>query len=185
MDFDARIYGDAVAAILALDDSGNRRMPLAMGVCSSKEAARQIASGDAQSLFPRAPHSEAAYSGLWLYFSCLDESHSVSQQIHSPEGSFWHGIMHRQEPDAGNSAYWFRRTGRHPVFPALRDEAARLATARPDASFTVEDEWDPFAFIDFCEQARRRPGSEHEELALDIQRVEWQILFDYCARPNR
>ncbi len=42
---------------------------------------------------------------------------------------------------------------------------------------------DPFAFIDFCEQARRRPGSESEQLALRIQLAEWQILFDYCAGP--
>lgn len=185
MEFNPEAYGDFVAGLLALEGNGDRRMPLAMGVCANREAARRLAGNDAKSILPDAAHPEAAYAGLWLYFSCLDESHSASQGIHSSEGSFWHGIMHRQEPDAGNSAYWFRRTGRHPVFPALHEEAARLARDRPGASFAIKETWDPFAFIDFCEEARRRPGSENEELALDVQRAEWQVLFDYCARPNR
>src|SRR5262249_42314122 len=36
----------------------------------------------------------ACLSGLWLWFNYLDESHSLSQEIHTIEGSFWHGIMH-------------------------------------------------------------------------------------------
>lgn len=120
-------------------------------------------------------------SGLWLYFSCLDESHSLSQENSTVDGSFWHGIMHRQEPDAGNAGYWFRRVGTHPVFPKLADEAARLAADFPGTSFRPKSRWDPLAFIDFCEEARHRPGSADEKLALLIQRAEWQILFDSCA----
>src|SRR5439155_27265178 len=41
----------------------------------------------------------ACLAGLWLWFDYLDESHSLSQDIHTPEGSFWHGIMHRREGD--------------------------------------------------------------------------------------
>ena len=52
-------------------------------------------------------------SGMFLYFSCLDEAHRIAQDISAPEGSYWHAIMHRQEPDPGNSAYWFRSVGRH------------------------------------------------------------------------
>ncbi len=65
-------------------------------------------------------------AGLYLYFSCLDQAHSIAQNIATAEGSFWHGIMHRQEPDAGNASYWFSRVGRHPIFPALHREAAAL-----------------------------------------------------------
>src|SRR5690554_1595201 len=57
----------------------------------------------------------ALEAGLWLYIDELDRSHTISQRMHDATGSFWHGIMHRREGDFGNSHYWFRRTGDHPV----------------------------------------------------------------------
>lgn len=159
-------------------------MPLASGACSNREAARLISKASPASLFPSAPHPEAAYAGLWLYFSCLDESHRVSQGVPSREGSFWHAIMHRQEPDEGNSGYWFRRVGSHPVFEDLGRAAGEIVAGHPGCSFQPGGEWDPFAFIRFCEEARRRPGTTDERTALEIQRAEWQLLFDYCARPG-
>jgi hypothetical protein len=123
-------------------------------------------------------------AGLWLYFSCFEEAHGVAQDLETPEGSFWHGILHRQEPDAANAAYWFRRVGQHPVFPALRAAAEEVVSAHPD-SFRVQDTWNPVAFINFCEAAREEPGSEAEKVAMEIQNAEWQILFDYCARPKQ
>jgi hypothetical protein len=185
MPFDPNDYGPEVRAILALDGDGWRLMPLAEGACSSSEAAAKLGSVRPRDLFARARAPEAALSGLWLYFSCLEQSHSLSQQIETPEGSFWHGVMHRQEPDPGNAAYWFRRTGTHPVFEPLRGEAGRILEGFPEVDFRLGVAWDPFAFIDFCERARRRPGSAEEEAAKLIQRAEWQLLFDYCARPIR
>lgn len=185
MRFDASRYGPHVAAILALDGGGWRLMPLASGSCSSEEAARRLREASPRGLFPKARASEAALSGLWLYFSCLEESHQLSQEISTPEGSFWHGIMHRQEPDAGNAAYWFRRTGRHPVFEPLREEAAGILAEYPAINFRLGTAWDPFDFIDLCERARRKPGSSEEEAAKKIQLTEWQLLFDYCARANQ
>ncbi len=184
MNFDPLAYGPRVAGILALEGGGFRLMPLAFGTCCSAEARRILSSVSAAELFPEALSVEAALAGLWLYFSCLDESHRLSQDVHSREGSFWHGIMHRQEPDAGNSAYWFRNVGIHPVFPALRAEAAEILQRHPGTKFRARTSWDPFAFIDFCEDARRKAGSPDHSAALAIQRAEWQLLFDYCARPQ-
>lgn len=181
-EFDASAYGERAAVILALDGGGQRLMPLAHGTCSSEEAARQLRATSPRAVFPRSAHPEAAFSGLWLYFSCLDESHALSQDIATAEGSFWHGVMHRQEPDPGNSSYWFRRVGEHPVFPALAQAAAALAAAKPGAGFRTGAAWDPFAFIDFVERARLETGSEAERLAIKIQRAEWQLLFAWCAR---
>lgn len=126
----------------------------------------------------RAP--EAALAGLWLYFSCLDESHEVSQGVKSAEGSFWHAILHRQEPDAWNAKYWFRQVGRHPVFAALRDEAASVVL-RSGSEIAVPDPWDPHWFVDLCDSLRSRPEDPDYAVAQQIQTREWQLLFDYCA----
>ncbi|HXG33677.1 MAG TPA: hypothetical protein VNJ11_09945 [Bryobacteraceae bacterium] len=185
MQFDPAAYGESVARILALDGGGERLMPLAGGRCSSEAARTELARCRLSELLPGAPEPEAALAGLWLYFSCLEEAHAVAQKLHTPEGSFWHGILHRQEPDAANAAYWFRRTGRHPIFPQLLEEAAAAAARYPEAGVNFGDSWDPFGFIELCEEARRDPGSPLERVALEVQRAEWQLLFDYCARPRR
>ena len=182
MVFDVKTYGEEVASILALDGCGARLMPLAEGRCSSRTAREWLRDTSARHLFTGARAPEAALAGLYLYFSCLDDAHELAQQVSSTEGSFWHGILHRQEPDLGNSTYWFRRVGAHPIFPALASEAAQIA-ARHAADISFGPRWDPFGFIDLCEGARRQPGTALETLALEIQRAEWQLLFDYCARP--
>lgn len=117
-------------------------------------------------------------AGLYLYFSCLDDAHKISQEIENADGSFWHAIMHRQEPDAGNAGYWFRRVGKHAIFPELQRMAVEL---KYSAGGT---EWDPFAFIDACEEARRSPGTERELLLQKVQRAEWQLLFHHCAQSS-
>ena len=175
--FDPGAYGVTVASILSLDGGGERLMPLAMGRCSSQPARTTLKAATARALFPHSRAPEASLAGLYLYFSCLDEAHAIAQEIATPEGSFWHGIMHRQEPDAGNAAYWFRRVGAHPIFPALRDRAVAVGMECGAA-------WDPVAFIDLCGKARQHPGSEAERRALEVQRAEWQLLFDYCAAAD-
>ncbi|HYL78706.1 MAG TPA: hypothetical protein VEU96_31235 [Bryobacteraceae bacterium] len=184
MPFNSTAYGRQVAGILALDRDGDRLIPLVAGVCSSEEARSRLANQKAAELFPHAQFPEAALGGLWLYFSCCDESHEIVQNLHSVEGSFWHAILHRQEPDSGNAAYWFRRTGNHPVFRDLCQAADEIVARHPVAEFRTGGKWDPFSFILFCERARQQPGSPHEQAALEIQRAEWQLLFDYCARPR-
>jgi hypothetical protein len=137
-----------------------------------------------QELFPGARAPEAAVAGAWLALGDLDAAHKAAQEIETPEGSFWHAILHRREPDPANSAYWFRRTGRHPVFPALRERVAALLDEFADVRFALKDEWDPYAFIDFYETARRRPGSRERELSDAIEQIEWELLFEYCTRPS-
>src|SRR2546426_8473905 len=109
MRFDPAAYGPEVAKILSLDSDGERLMPLAPPGCSSQQARTFLKTQAAAKLFPDSRSPEGALSGLFLYFSCLEESHEVAQRLKTVEGSFWHGIMHRQEPDPDNAAYWFRQ----------------------------------------------------------------------------
>jgi hypothetical protein len=81
----------------------------------------------------------------------------------------------------GNSAYWFRRVGSHPVYEPLRTEAARLAEGAPApaAFLTRQRDWDPFAFVDLCEASYGDKAPCHD-LCRQVQRAEWELLFASC-----
>jgi len=121
-------------------------------------------------------------AAMWLYHDYLDESHGLSQEMHTPAGSYWHGLMHRREPDYSNAKYWFKRVGAHPIFDTLATAAKEKVPndLPPSARFLASQKtWDPFAFIDLCEEAG---GSALEMLCRQIQQKEWELLFDFCFR---
>jgi hypothetical protein len=144
-------------------------MPLAREVGGSTELLQPV---------KRLAVSESVKAGLYLYCSCWDEAHTTADAVENPDGYFWHAIVHRQEPDPANSAYWFRKTGDHPIFPKLAEEA----TACGYQTGRTDETWDPFRFIKFCDTAATGSGQEH--LAMKVQLVEWQLLFDHCARGS-
>jgi hypothetical protein len=127
--------------------------------------------------------ASACLAGLWLYHDFLDESHAISQDLDTAEGSYWHAILHRREPDYANSKYWFRHFSGHPIFAELCKEAAALAEQAGVPAgceyLTRQKAWDPLAFVDLCEAAARDKGP-HQRLCRLIQRCEWDLLFHYC-----
>ena len=140
----------------------------------------------AAALLPASSSPEAALSGLWLYFGAFDECHEICQDLSTPEGSYWHAILHRQEPDPGNAGYWFHRVGNHAVYNPLADSARAILNSAPEARFTIPETWDPSRFVDFCESARRTAVDAPAHCAArEIQLAEWQLLFDHCARPRQ
>tara|TARA_B100000945_G_scaffold307763_1_gene296613 strand:+ start:42 stop:611 length:570 start_codon:yes stop_codon:yes gene_type:complete len=118
-------------------------------------------------------------SAVWLWNDFLDESHTISQEVHTTTGSFWHGIMHRRECDYSNSKYWFRKVGYHEVFDLIAQQAVALAGGVDKYNLLDAGNWDPFGFVDLCQQA----GRGNKSLLTYCQavtRVEWELLFDYC-----
>ncbi|MEE3369287.1 MAG: hypothetical protein VX346_08080 [Planctomycetota bacterium] len=131
--------------------------------------------------------ASCCHSALWLLHDYLDESHRISQSVDTITGSYWHGIMHRREPDFSNATYWFRRVGPHPIFTELVIAARMLAREvradeQPDLAFLVDQEtWDPFRCIDLC-SAVVEGRSSCGVLCRQVAAAEWQLLFDYCYR---
>lgn len=185
MVFDSSAYGDAVRKILALDGGGCRPMPLAIGEGAPGETRSLLESASSDALFPHATAPAEAMAGLWLYFDVFEQSHRIAQDMKSNEAMYWHAILHRREPDPANSAYWFRRAGRHPVFEPLAAAAAALQRNKGLNLLALASGWNPMAFIDLVEEARDKPESDKERFAVEVQLIEWQLLFDHCARAAR
>jgi hypothetical protein len=135
-------------------------------------------------LFPRARAPEAAAAGLALYLNCWSRAHEIAQDMEDREGSYWHAIVHRMEPDAGNSGYWFQRVGRHPIFAALQSRAEDIVRSNPGSGIVLQREWDPKTFIEICESAQRQSGSALENAAIEIQFAEWELLMHWCSEPK-
>lgn len=177
-------YGSEIAELLREP----RLAPLGPGSPNLSVRSR-LATLKPESLFAPEPVRDrdmaaACLAGLWLQHDFLDESHQISQCLDNTTGSYWHGLMHRREPDYENSKYWFRRVGRHPVFALLGAAASELAAGETHASAAFLSQtasWDPFAFIDLCEATASR-RSPCEPLCLRVQQREWELLFDWCYR---
>jgi hypothetical protein len=179
VEFRPEDYGPDIARVLKLAGGGIRPMPLVRTGSISPELDEALNGLDSlevsEAMMGLDSLPPLVRSGLYLYCGYWDDGHTTADSVENPDGYFWHGIAHRQEPDPGNAAYWFHKTGPHPIFPRLAAEAAR-------SGYKASGEWDPFAFIEYCESARRQPDSPDEQIAIAVQLLEWQLLFDYCAR---
>ena len=135
--------------------------------------------------------AEATRSGLLLWNDALHESHVVSQSIDTATGSYWHGIMHRREADYGNSKYWFRNVGRHDAMAALSSAARDIAAAAVGESSVLASltgfvasmqKWDPFQFVDWCEEAASGSmPTDAIEFLRSVQLAEIRNLLDYSV----
>ena len=145
------------------------RMPLVQRGAASHD----LAPADIQ---PR-----SAYAGLLLFLGDWEGAHEVAQEIGTADGSYWHAIIHRQEPDPGNAGYWFRQVGKHAIFPGLQADAEEILQRYPGNRIKLPSAWNPTFFVDLCGSAR---GTALEPLAVAIQHAEWQHLFDWCLQSK-
>lgn len=133
-------------------------------------------------------------AGLLLIHDFLEPSHQVSQSIEGEgrdaNGDYWHAIMHRREPDFGNSKYWFRRVGKHPCFEKLAAAARRSVQQfnDPRAAEWIEQltrsGWDSLSAVDLFQEAHqpRSKGTAFHQFASCLQMQEMLLLLTYCCR---
>jgi hypothetical protein len=192
--FDLKRYSSNIQMILGPHEGGKRLMPLAPAEPLQGPGLALLTAASARQLLADEKIASQEFvkcvrSALFLYFSDLKASHEISQSIHSSTGSFLHGIMHRQEPDFGNAKYWFRRVVDHDVYKELREASLAMLKAQSTPAATLlageiesASRWDSQWLIDQCEAAQGGNNVDFEQRLLEIQSLEWQLLFDYCYR---
>jgi hypothetical protein len=131
-------------------------------------------------------------AGLLLLWGHLDASHEIAQQYEGKgrprTADYWHAIMHRREPDLGNSAYWFRQVGHHPAFDSLTANlmnwlAEQGASSEEQAIVSSgplkDSNWNPSAMIELCRVGLKSPDSFAARAARRIQYLEILNLLSF------
>lgn len=188
-------YSSTIASVVQKLETRDPLPPLAPSEEWDGQLTNRISDSSLEMLFDGqsigdSTMGDAVQSGLLLWNDALDASHTISQGIESRTGSYWHGIMHRREPDYSNAKYWFRRVGGHSIFPALRECALRLLQSGSTESDSLADYteaiegaegWDAFRFVDWCEAADRdRSTPEAVKAFLQaVQVEEIKLLLHY------
>lgn len=141
---------------------------------------------DGHQAVARSPLPSLVQSALYLYLDCFDEAHEIAnQQEGTWAGNWLHAIVHRREPDAGNSKYWYARVKAPDLYSALGHEAVALLGAVPPKAIekiahrmTKSGCWEPAIFVDLCEKIRREsPDSPPYRALARLQELEWKTLL--------
>ena len=189
-------YTPAIAEVIEKLEVGNPLPTLVPKNAWSTELTEALAATSVDELFQgeslkNTTFGEAIKSGLLLWNDALDESHTISQSLSNQTGSYWHGIMHRREPDYSNAKYWFGRVGTHPIFPQLREQALAIFKETPNPSGalahiaqTIEAEvvWDAYRFIDWCQEAENDAAADVTRFLQQVQAEEIRLLLAYSYR---
>jgi hypothetical protein len=134
----------------------------------------------------------ALEAGLRCLHDDFEGCHQAAQSIEGRgqrHGDYWHAILHRREPDYGNSRYWFRQVGRHALFDALRDEVQRVAQQFAHPHFEewlprliAGGEWRPAAFADCVAAAVNHADREFRRVVEEVQYREMLLLLAQTCR---
>jgi hypothetical protein len=146
-------------------------------------------------------HRALLLAALHLFNDDLDPSHVICQGFgrESIAGNYWHGIIHRREPDFDNARGWFGRAEQWEGLLQIRDGVQELLQrvllmpeyghAR-DTAFALkrhldaEGIWNAGHFLDMCTAFGEREEKEEmeERLLREIQEAEMIAALDWTYR---
>ncbi len=189
-------YTSAITEVIEKLEAGNPLPPLVPENAWSNELTDALLTLSLEDLFQGQSLKDdifggAIKSGLLLWNDALNDSHDVSQELGNNTGSYWHGIMHRREPDYSNAKYWFGRVGTHPIFPELRECSIALFKETSNSSdelahigqvIEAQEYWDAYQFIDWCQAAENDLGSDVARFLQQVQAEEIKLLLAYSYR---
>ena len=128
--------------------------------------------------------AQSVRAGFFLIAGAFEEAHSIVQELETLEAYYWHGIIHRREPDWSNAKYWFRRLGHHLVFDDLtklvRDQSSQ--SQQSGQVLFPSGKWDAFKFVDFCQSSESEENSETLDNLIFFQQYELEMLLKHCLR---
>ena len=120
--------------------------------------------------------AKCCLSALWLFQDFLEESHRLSQSIHTSAGSYLHGIMHRREGDFSNAKYWFDKAGSLGMETTLEERLAADPGISKEHRSDLGGVFDPLKLVDAV--------SEHQKPEItSLMRVTfWELfcVFEFC-----
>jgi len=126
---------------------------------------------------------------LYLCFDCWKEAHELADAHEGTAAGHWlHAIVHRREPDAGNSKYWYAKVSPPArVFEAIGLEALAFLKKAPVPELeSLAQElqktkiWTPAAFVELCDKFKEgEPGSPGYRALAHIQEIEWRGLAEF------
>jgi hypothetical protein len=159
------------------------RLEKGMPVPKGREAVVGLVEKDKES-----PKIFLIQSALYICFDCFEEAHNIAQDHEGPIGNWLHAFLHRREPDAGNSKYWYARVhAPAKVYEGIGKKA--LAYLRENSAPELESlvkkmekskTWEPEAFVDLADHFRKKDkGSPAYRALAKIQEIEWLGLVEF------
>ena len=143
-------------------------------------------------------------AGLYQKNDDLEASHTLCQEVDResglPEASYWHGIVHRREPDFSNARGWFRKAEGLGALPEIHRAVGTFlqrVLQMPEYGESREvalqflrhlqscGTWDALYFLDLCEACVTGGRREAQRLLEEVQEVEFTTLFDWTYRMAR
>lgn len=195
---------DEDLAVWNLDDLPQERRPMSPEGVRHRFLKSYLDRTDPGTLFSGG-HSEPGgrllLAGLHQKNDDLEACHGLCQEVGREsacaEASYWHGIVHRREPDFANARGWFKKASRLGALAEIyRDAIAFLqrvlqvpdyGAARETAHRLVQhlqsrESWDPLYFVDLCEACMEGGAAEEARLLAEVQEVEFNAMFDWTYR---
>ncbi len=117
---------------------------------------------------------------LFLWHDHWTEAHAAA---HEGEGDadydLLHALVHRREGDYGNSEYWLRETGAHPLFSKMDRKAAPLLAADEALREKIlrQGKWSAAGYV-----AAIKSSPDHP-LLREIQAEEFLCFYECLAAP--